>query len=213
MSQIVNHQPQTGGAISMVEKLGIAPTSSLGGIRRKHGDENAKQVIAEEITRAALLLNVGKNMRAEQVYPVAELILDEFKLLTVSDVKTALRKGITGKYGTTYDRLDVQVISVWLERYQVEKIEAAEANANLQHERNKQQAADVTATGGPMPEWFKAWMNKGVFKSADEPKPEYDPAQDAALIETLRLEYETKKPQCSFDTYKDFRILQIKAGK
>lgn len=93
-----------------------APT--IGAIKTYCGRNSAIQVVVEMLASAAVLLNVGKNIRAEQAFPIAEILIDENPLFTVADFRLAMRMGGTGQFGKTYDRFDLEVAQRWLREYE-----------------------------------------------------------------------------------------------
>lgn len=185
---------------------------SLGGVALYSGDENTVQMLAEMITTASLLMNVGKNLRAEQIYPTASLILTnpEYRIFTVADFRLALNRGVIGKYGKAYDRFDVGVISEWLNAYWQERLEAAENIAEQRHSQIKSQASGEV---GKVPEWFLQFVKEfsaKTDKSVARPMPEFEP--DALILELWEKQWKEipEKDRPSFRNYCTLQKLKFK---
>jgi hypothetical protein len=50
----------------------------------------------------------------------SELIKEEFKYLTLLDIRTAIRNGTSGKYGRSY-KLSTQEVCFWIREYDKSK--------------------------------------------------------------------------------------------
>ena len=96
-------------------------------------------------------VKVGKAIESFVMPEMCRMIIEEFGLwLTFADLKLCLKKGITGRYGTTFDRLDTQVIFQWLRLYRTERFEISE---QIRKEALRKQRAEDK--GVPMPEELK----------------------------------------------------------
>jgi hypothetical protein len=160
-----------------------ADTPTLGALGFYLGGEQAVQLIAEMITAAAILLNVGKNLQKHQLEPIAEVLYTEFKLLTVADFRCALRMGATGKFGQVFDRLDVEVLSSWCAQYWSQKADFCEGMNARKHKENKQPPSNAVA----MPDFFKEWMQEREGWKQRE-KAKFEP--DEALLKQWEKEWE-----------------------
>jgi hypothetical protein len=160
-----------------------ADTPTLGALGFYLGSEQAVQLIAEMITAAAILLNVGKNLQKHQLEPIAEVLYTEFKLLTVADFRCALRMGATGKFGQVFDRIDVEVLSSWCAQYWGQKSDYCEGLNARKHKENKQPPSNAIA----MPDFFREWMQEREGWKQRE-KAKFEP--DEALLKQWEKEWE-----------------------
>jgi hypothetical protein len=162
-----------------------ADTPTLGALGFYLGSEQAVQLIAEMITAAAILLNVGKNLQKHQIIPIAELLYmdPEFKLLTVADFRCALFMGAKGKFGQLFDRLDAAVLADWCAQYWSQKADYCEGLNARKHKENKQPSSNAIA----MPDFFKEWMqDREGWKQREKAK--FEP--DEALLKQWEKEWE-----------------------
>jgi hypothetical protein len=162
-----------------------ADTPTLGALGFYLGGEQAVQLIAEMITAAAILLNVGKNLQKHQIIPIAELLYmdPEFKLLTVADFRCALFMGAKGKFGQLFDRLDAAVLADWCAQYWSQKADYCEGLNARKHKENKQPSSNAIA----MPDFFKEWMQEREGWKQRE-KAKFEP--DEALLKQWEKEWE-----------------------
>jgi hypothetical protein len=162
-----------------------ADTPTLGALGFYLGGEQAVQLIAEMITAAAILLNVGKNLQKHQIIPIAELLYmdPEFKLLTVADFRCALFMGAKGKFGQLFDRLDAAVLADWCAQYWSQKADYCEGMNARKHKENKQPPSNAIA----MPDFFREWMQEREGWKQRE-KAKFEP--DDALLKQWEKEWE-----------------------
>jgi len=187
-----------------------ANSPTIGAVGFYMGQDDAIQLISEMITAAAMLLNVGKNIRAEQSYLVAQILYSEYKYLTVADFRFVLRSGMLGNYGKQYDRFDIQVISDWIKEFWETRCNLAEGKNNVKnHEWSESEKTAVK-----MPEWFKEFADS--FNEKVEKKQNVKPEKpDDAIIEWWKSEWqsidEQKRPE--WDVYHAYRLKMLSFGK
>jgi hypothetical protein len=75
-------------------------------------------------------VHVNKGFDAETAKMAASLIYSEFGYLSFEDLILAFKRGLTGQYGQLYDRLDIAVVSNWLNAYTAFKRERSEQISN-----------------------------------------------------------------------------------
>lgn len=189
-----------------------AKTPSFGAVGHYVGQEPLRQMVREMLALATALLNVGKNLRQEQILPTVDFLLRQpgYKLFTVADFQLAIDRGIGGKYGSTYDRLDVTVICTWLDQYWEERMEAAETMAESQH-HSQALLSEAGKDAQYMPEWFKKATEAFQAKYNPEPK-EIEP--DQPMITQWRKDWEEIEGQRpSFEGYVKLQILKLQKTK
>ena len=67
------------------------------------------------------MLNIEKNMNADQINFAAEHIVQEKWIYSLEDIQFCLDRGAAGMYGTIYNRLDLSVINEWISKYEQER--------------------------------------------------------------------------------------------
>lgn len=193
----------TPGSVDAALKLDTPTLSAVGFFTTQ---KHAIQTVKEIITSASLLLNVGKNLHESQVGPVAEMIFEQYKYFTVADFRAALKMGVLGQFGATYDRFDVQVISEWLTKYWELRLGAAEMRSTVKTVTTEKEAATVP------PPAVQKWINdlhKRVENKAAKPQPEID----ELMISQWRADWEAGDKLTTFETYKNFQIQKLKRKK
>ena len=190
-------------------------TPSIGAVALYTGRENTVQLLAEMITSASLLINAGKNIRAEQIYPTAMLLLNnpECRLFTVADFRLALNRGVMGRYGSVYDRFDASVLSAWLNAYWAERLSEAEALSEIAHSQVKSGAG---ANSGPTnaPEWFSKFVKEFTAKTnAHKEVKQFQP--DAIVIEMWENEWKAMNEESrpTFEHYCQLCKMRLQANK
>lgn len=90
------------------------------------------------LTDTIQMINVGKSMNDVQIARTADLILDEYYYLKPDDFKMCFNNAIIGKYGKSYDRIDVQVICDWLNQYCNDRANNADDISMNEHNKIKE---------------------------------------------------------------------------
>jgi len=107
-------------------------------------------------------LNVGKKMSNLQIYSTACSLVKMYWRLKLEEFIFIFRQGTTGFYGKSYDRVDVEVLSGWIEQYlrseerisyleraESDRIAQQEADLNTFHQNNPELVASVVDSFKP----------------------------------------------------------------
>lgn len=86
-------------------------------IHKKKEERNLVKGICNLIWAIQRSLNLTQKMDDAQAMEAAISILDEFGDLTLDEIVLCFKEAKLGKYGKVYNRIDVQVISEWLQKY------------------------------------------------------------------------------------------------
>lgn len=111
---------------------------SLNLTKTEIGEKGVKALIVYAITDLIGFFNIGKVMSIEQVAQTTELIIEEYGMFKIDDFKLCFNRAKKGEYGQVYDRLDGQVIFMWLEKYANERFKTADDISYYEHLENKQ---------------------------------------------------------------------------
>ena len=106
-------------------------------LRLKKALQKARALMAYMITSCIEQLNVGKTMNDIQTARAADIIIQEYYYLKPDDFKLCFNRAVIGKYGKTYDRIDVQVICDWLNQYCEDRLNEADEISYLEHDKIK----------------------------------------------------------------------------
>jgi len=113
--------------IAVLKKHGI----QISILKREKPDEliTAISAMIESIYQ---LINVGKQIGADAIIKLSEMIIENYWYLKIDEIDLVFKNGITGKYGKIYDRVDASVIFDWLHKYDTsqECISIYEENSN-----------------------------------------------------------------------------------
>jgi hypothetical protein len=181
----------------------LADTPTIGGMAHYLGKDTAIMVLTEIITANILLLNAGKNIEAFQIEPIAEILFDEHKTMTIADWKTCMRMGVTGKLGKIFDRLDIEILSNWAKDYFELRLLAGEAITQARQNNNKVDYSNAVPLPPEMQEWFLKLTEKLTVNK-------FEP--DAAILKYWESEWnkipdDTNKPK--LETYIQFQTIKM----
>ena len=107
---------------------------SFAEISKKNGIGNTRTIISIAIIDVCKFFNVGKSIGQDMVLEIADLIMESYSHLSMADLSVCFKMAKTGKLtdGKLYDRLDGNIICLWLNEYDILKREK-----RAQLERNK----------------------------------------------------------------------------
>ena len=88
---------------------------------RKLDRDETKLKIAMLISRCCALINIEKNMNAEQINFAAEHFVQHHWKYSLEDIQMCLDRGAAGMYGTIYNRLDLSILNEWMSKYDQER--------------------------------------------------------------------------------------------
>ena len=62
-------------------------------------------------------LNVSKSLNTYQAMEIIYKIMNDYKILTLESVVIAFKNGKSGKCGATYNRVDIEIVTGWLDSF------------------------------------------------------------------------------------------------
>ena len=82
-----------------------------------------REQVKDQITKSAVKCYVGLGIDASklEIDTFVEDIIDVYKFDSIEDIQICLKNGRQGKYGKTYNRLNMIVFSDWMENHLTEK--------------------------------------------------------------------------------------------
>ncbi len=102
------------------------------------GEIGVRALLSYAISDLVDFFNLGKTMTADQIAQTVELIIEEFGILKIDDFKLCFSRAKKGYYGQVYDRLDGQIILLWLNTYTENRLNIAEEQSYRNHLETKQ---------------------------------------------------------------------------
>lgn len=140
----------------------------------KSGDMNERMaltIVTGMILSTVNYFNIGRNMNEEQALETAALIIEKFKHESLEDFVLVFKNAKMGKYGTTFNRIDGQVIFEWIGKYMEEKAKYREsvhqkrkAEGLIQEDLTKKISENIT----PDPDGFLKSLKKSLGYEADQ---------------------------------------------
>lgn len=110
--------------VTDIVKLNEQYERSLAAISKKHGEGTVKAFLVLALGDFLRFFSVGNTMDERQVAQTVMLILEDHRHLTIEDFKVFFNNCKKGLYGTSYNRIDGQVILEWLGKYEDERAAA-----------------------------------------------------------------------------------------
>lgn len=95
----------------------IVKTPSIGELVNIYGESPLKAFISGHIVSLRDFVNLKGAMTDEQTIITSELIVQEYKNITLADIVVIFRMAKLGKFGEFYGRLDGQMILSWVGKY------------------------------------------------------------------------------------------------
>jgi len=90
-------------------------------VLRKIDRNETKMKIAMLISRCCAMINIDKNMNADQINFSAEHFVQHHWKYSLEDVQLCLDRGVAGIYGTIYNRLDLSILNEWVSKFEQER--------------------------------------------------------------------------------------------
>ena len=104
---------------------------------RKVDRNETKMKIAMLISRCCAMLNIDKNMNADQINFAAEHFVQHHWKYSLEDIQLCLDRGTAGIYGTIYNRLDLSILNEWMDKFEQERdVHIAAVRAQEQQQNN-----------------------------------------------------------------------------
>ena len=88
---------------------------------RKIDRNETKMKIAMLISRCCAMINIDKNMNADQINFAAEHFVQHHWKYSLEDIQLCLDRGVAGIYGTIYNRLDLSILNEWVNKFEQER--------------------------------------------------------------------------------------------
>jgi hypothetical protein len=88
---------------------------------RKLDRNETKLKIAMLISRCCAMINIDKNMNADQINFAAEHFVQHHWKYSLEDIQLCLDRGVAGIYGTIYNRMDLSILNTWVSNFEQER--------------------------------------------------------------------------------------------
>ena len=67
------------------------------------------------------MINIDKNMNADQINFAAEHFVQHHWKYSLEDIQLCLDRGVAGIYGTIYNRMDLSILNAWVSNFEQER--------------------------------------------------------------------------------------------
>jgi hypothetical protein len=144
---------------------------------RKLDRNETKLKIAMLISRCCAMLNIDKNMNADQINFSAEHFVQHHWKYSLEDIQLCLDRGTAGIYGTIYNRLDLSILNEWIGKFEQER------DTHITNMRSEEQKANNIYEMFQHPQVLEA-----IQQTADKLKIEEAPAREVKRSEVSSFE-------------------------
>jgi len=181
---------------AMTPALALASGEQLSLLRQRDKPALLK-ALSLLITQLGSSFNVGKNLDTLQVYECATLLIDKYWYLRLEEFAYVFKQAKLGKYGKVYDRLDMQVISEWLNAY-----DTGERLAELErkHQLDQKTEADDLLSREEVQRCYQKWKSgeKSGAQLAEERRQleaEEEHRKEVGFLRFRHAYFENRKPE------------------
>lgn len=109
------------GQIKTIEQSINAKTPIIGEMRKAYGDDVTLNFLALWIADLQFFLNVNRGMEDVHIDQTCEIIMDDYRNISMSDLNIIFTKAKKGGYGQFFENLAMPKILSWFEEYQNER--------------------------------------------------------------------------------------------
>lgn len=124
------------GNFDTIEKALDSKLPSIALMQKKYGNK-VMEMVAEMVVGTIEFFNVPK-LSAMQVKMTTKFICgsgeDEYDYLNFADINLCFENGMRGKYGKLFNRVDGQIILMWLDKYALERAKLIEERVYQKHD-------------------------------------------------------------------------------
>lgn len=153
-------------------------------ILKKEFPTDLLKAVSTLITTTATSMNITNNLNSFQVYEATQLICKEFWYLRLEELILIFKNGKLGKYGRIYNKLDITIISDWINQYETSEERVCYfERKNTEHKANLKNQEEMSEESM---EKF-AEIYRDLFPEEEEPKEKtpVNPQTHEKFLQTL----------------------------
>lgn len=109
---------------------------------------DAAEALGNLLAFTASQFNIGKNLDSFQAGMLADDMLERYWHWRFDEFAYVLKEAVGGRWGTTYDRIDAPTVHEWCRKYEAQRSEQIEHDAE---ERHRQARLDEAGRGELLP--------------------------------------------------------------
>jgi len=122
--QIAEQISERFSGLTSVLEARNAESQTLKRVARNSSNIEAESIIIKLILFGLKNLNIKGKMSEFQIRHAAEIVFNEYGHYKVSEIQFVISRGMRGKYGKLYDKIDIADIEAWFEKYDSEKMDS-----------------------------------------------------------------------------------------
>ena len=200
----INPQSQTSSTPARIADVLTSEAKPVSVVIREQGQDNAAKPLEVLIAQTVSLVKAGKAYEpseyASTIPQIARLLMAEYYYFKIDDFGLCFKRGLLGKYGPLFDRLDVTILGEWCAKYAEDRaIEASNAKRK-KHDESKNANVYELMTSGPVKDALKM-----VSERLDSEKVEVAPKEREKadpLFEQIDREWmQLRESQQQFNAY------------
>ena len=111
-------------------------TPTLISVKRAYGEDKANVIIQTWLIDLNKSLNLRTKLKDEQLEETADFIMEDYKNLSIGDIKVIFERAKKGWYGVLYENLSMDKILSWFRDYSEKKEDEAGELSRRRHEEN-----------------------------------------------------------------------------
>lgn len=127
------------GAVSTLPEILNRKLPSIALLKKNFEQPRISAAIQLQILDVLEFFNLKSSMNERQITQTADLILDSYYWITLSDISLCFKQAKLGEYGKLYAAIDGQVILLWFKVYTADRASQAEDLAENEHSERKTQ--------------------------------------------------------------------------
>jgi hypothetical protein len=179
-------------------------SKSVSVIKREQGEDAAAKPLEVLIAQSVALVKAGKaydpSEYASVIPQIARLLMAEYFYFKIDDFGLCFKRGLLGKYGPLFDRLDVTILGEWCAKYAEERaIEASNAKRK-QHDESKNSNVYELMNSSPVKDALKMVSDR-LDAEKVEPTPKEREKADPMFEQIDREWMELRDAQGQFNAY------------
>jgi len=189
-----------------ISEILVSNTKSVAILKKEHGVDVAAKPLEVLIAQTIDLVKVGKTYDAKNddiklmIQQIARLLMTEYYYFKIDDFGLCFKRGLLGKYGPLFDRLDVTIFGEWCAKYAEERVTEAVNARRKKHDETKNANVYELMTSGPVKDALKM-VSERLEANKVEPTPR-EREKANPLFEQIDREWmELRDSQNQFNAY------------
>ncbi len=100
-----------------------------------YGNTTARAAVILALSEPLSYFNVAESMSDVQMAVTTDLIIEEYPYFKMDDLKLCFKNAMKGEYGRVYNRIDGQMVLLWLKQYNIDRCTLADEISYNEHKQ------------------------------------------------------------------------------